>query len=115
MSRNEQREFFGPFLGLVVFLVGIGLLGLTFAMAYNLFSTPPDQALGLEPGKPLNINDAGRSGIAILYRVLMLLVMCIISSLIASRGIKLYGALRRTLDPVNEAPTPAPEADEKSA
>ncbi len=109
MSKHESREGWGPFVGILIFLLGVGLLLLTFSLAYGMFTTPPEVALGLAPGKTLNVNDASRSGIAMLYRVLMLLVMCIVSSLVASRGIRLYGAMRRPLEKVEileEEPSP---------
>lgn len=84
----------GAFLGVFTFLGGIGLIGLTFSFAYTLFNTPPETALGLRADQPLDANVTGRLLIGILYRIVLLILMCIAGSMIATRGIKLYGASR---------------------
>ncbi len=89
---REYRDPFGSILGILIFLAGVGLLGLTFWIAYGLFKVPPAETLGVKPNTPLNVNEAGRSLMQMLFRMFMLLVMCIVGSVIANRGIKLYSA-----------------------
>lgn len=61
-------------------------------MAYDLFSVPPDQVLKLKPGQEINVNDTGQAAFVLVFRMMMLLVMSIVGSVIANRGIKLYSA-----------------------
>jgi len=84
----------GATVGILVFLVGICMLGLTFALAYRMFEVPPAQALGQTQGQTLELNEALRSGVNLIGRILMLLVMCIVGSVIANRGIRMYAAQR---------------------
>ena len=70
-----------------------------------MFSTPPDQALGIQRGKPIDFNDAGTSLAGLLIRMLLLLVMGVVGSLIANRGITLYTE-SRGLKLVQEEATP---------
>lgn len=77
-------------LGIFVFLAGIGLLLATFKVAWELFTTPPHQALGLVPGQAININNVGPTLVGLIMKVLLLLVMAAVGSLIANRGVHLY-------------------------
>ena len=85
-----KRDVFGALLGLAVFLGGIALLLFTFKIAYGMFTVPPAEALGLGQGKPVDLGNAGSSFVGSLLRVLLLIVMALVSSLIANRGIQLY-------------------------
>lgn len=80
----------GKVVGMLTFLGGIALLLVTFSLAYRMFSVPPDQALGLKRGETLDVGMAGQSLASILVRVLLLVVMALAGSLVASRGISLY-------------------------
>lgn len=82
----------GSTLGLLVFLAGVGLIAVAFWQAYVLYSTPPSLALGIEAGQPLDLSKAGDRVFALVWRALLLLVMTIVGSSIASRGIKMYQA-----------------------
>lgn len=93
----ESRFKFGAFVGMITFLTGIALLGLTFYVAYQLFQVRPAEALNLTPSKPLNINETGVSLLGILFRIAMLMVMCSVGSVIANRGIKLFAASGGTI------------------
>jgi hypothetical protein len=77
-------------MGLLVFLGGIALLLVTFRLAYDMFTVSPDQALHLEKGQTLDVALAGRSFGVLILRVLLLIVMGLMGSMIANRGIKLY-------------------------
>lgn len=92
-------------LGFVAFLGGIGLLVLTFQFAYEMFRVPADHALGVAPGKTLQIAEVVASFIGVLVRILLLLVMGLVGSLIANRGILLIGHSR----PHHQPPVPGPE------
>lgn len=109
---TEARDKLGSAVGVLVFLGGIALLGLTFSLAFGMFSKEPADALGLQPGKPLDINQTGVMAGAIVFRVLMLIVMCVVASVVANRGIRLYMA-GRGLPPsrpkVKETPSREPE------
>jgi len=91
-------------LGILTFFGGIALLLITFQQARTMFATPAGEALGIQRGKPIDFNDAGTSLAGLLIRMLLLLVMGIVGSLIANRGITLYTE-SRGLKFVNESAT----------
>jgi hypothetical protein len=83
-SSKPQAEFLGRLFGILVFLVGIGLLGIVFSTAWTLFKTPialPPTAAGI--GSVLT---------NLLRQVLFLILMTVLASIIASRGLTLYYA-----------------------
>ena len=84
------RDILGSLLGILVFLAGIGLLLITFKIAWELFTTPPQDALGLKAGQPIDVSKVGSTFIGQIMRVLLLLVMAVVGSLIANRGVQLY-------------------------
>lgn len=88
----DPRDRVGGWLGVLTFLGGVALLLITFKMAYDLFSVPPDQVLKLKPGQEINVNNTGEAAFVLVFRMMMLLVMSIVGSVIANRGIKLYSA-----------------------
>ena len=81
---------FGTLVSLLVFLGGIALLLFTFRTAYEMFTVPPTRVLGMEKGQPVDLGSAGSSLVGSLLRVLLLIVMALVGSLIANRGIQLY-------------------------
>jgi uncharacterized membrane protein len=74
----ETRDRLGGWLGILTFLGGVALLLVTFRIAYDMFSTPPDQVLKLAPGKEINLNETGQAAFFLVYRMLLLLVMSIV-------------------------------------
>lgn len=86
---RPHREFVGSLVGLLTFLGGVALLLLTFKLAYSLYTIPPEKALGLK-GKTVDLQVSGASLVEILVRTLLLVVMGLVSTLIANRGIALY-------------------------
>ena len=59
-----------------------------------MFSVPPSQALGVRQDAPVDFAKTGESFVGVVGRVLLLLVMSAVGSVIANRGIKLYGESR---------------------
>lgn len=97
-ATKPSRDFFGSGIGLVIFALGIGLLGLTFKLAYDLFTTPPERALKLSDKKALDLGVAGDSAATLFLRIALLFVMAAVGSLIANRGIALYCGSRQKRD-----------------
>jgi len=89
-STHGKREPVGSILGLLTFLGGVALLLLTFRLAYEMFEVPPADALNIGQAKVLNPATVGNSLTVIVVRILLLLIMGIVGSLIANRGITLF-------------------------
>jgi hypothetical protein len=87
---KAERDWVGALVGLAVFLVGVAGLVVTFYSAFSEFSSPPGRSLGIVEGQTINVNRTANLGYALLSRITMLIMMCIVSSVIANRGIKLY-------------------------
>ncbi|MBS1717439.1 MAG: hypothetical protein JSS72_06880 [Armatimonadetes bacterium] len=87
---KHKRDWLGSLVGMLVFLGGIALLVFTFYRAYALFTTPPQTALGISKGSAIDLAKTGESAFGIFRDVILLVVMSLISSLIATRGIKMY-------------------------
>lgn len=90
MMHAPRRDWLGGLVGIATFLVGIALLLFVFKLAFDTFTEPVTSALGLQPGEKVELEKTGELGIALVVRLVMLFAMCVIASLIASRGIKLY-------------------------
>jgi hypothetical protein len=100
ISRITRGDWPGKLLGMLVFLGGIGLLLLTFRLAYEMFAVPPEDALHVGKGQVLDWALAGQSFAVLILRVLLLVVMGLTASFIANRGIKLYSdCIRRHAQP----------------
>lgn len=105
-TRNDAP---GAAIGLLTFLVGVGLLLFTFQLAFGMFSVPPEHVVDTGPGKTVDLAKAGDNLASVFFRILLLLVMSVVGSVIANRGIRLYNAARAI-----EAPEP-PERHEAPA
>lgn len=78
-------------LGIVTFLVGVALLLLTFKLAYDLFSVPPGTVVATSADKGyVDLGKSGENLVAIVVRVLLLIVMGLMGSLIANRGVSMF-------------------------
>jgi len=96
MKQNTKRWVFEPisqwvsrYIGMFVFLLGIGLLGFTFYTSYQMF---------LHSTEILPVKAAVSEMILhIVWRVLLLLAMGLISSVIALRGADLFSAVHQKL------------------
>ena len=91
---NHGRDWLGSIIGILVFLVGISLLGLTFKLAYDMFSIPPSQAMGLTAGSTATLAKTGTSFATVLIRIFLLIVMALMGSWISNRGIAFYASSR---------------------
>jgi hypothetical protein len=93
--RIEQRgAIAGSVLGVLTFLGGVALYCLTFKLAYTMFSTDPMILFGVTKNKPLDLNGALATGMWVLVRILLLMVMAIVSGSIVKHGIHLYADSR---------------------
>ena len=106
-SAHGKREPVGSVLGLLTFLGGIGLLLLTFRLAYEMFEIPPSDALNIGQAKVLNPATVGNSLTVIIVRILLLLIMGVVGSLIANRGITLFTHSRGIHVPKEKKEDPA--------
>jgi hypothetical protein len=96
-KREHSGSGVGGFLGILVFLGGIALLLLTFKMAYDMFYQDPAQALGLRGQQAIDLPKAGTNLAGVVIRVLVLIVMGIMGSLIANRGVSLFAGSRSSI------------------
>lgn len=94
ISIKARGSISGSLLGLIVFLAGVALLAFTFNLAYGMFMVPPQDALGVQKDQPLDLGRAGQSFVGVLIKVLMLVVMGLVGSMIANRGVTLFTGSR---------------------
>ncbi len=97
MPSGTRGDLIGRIMGMLVFLIGVGLILLVFYIAYELFHQPPAQALGLKlTGDPkkdaaaLNYVHLGAQITGLLLHLAYLFLMSIAGSLVANKGINLY-------------------------
>ena len=112
MQAPVHRDIFGRIIGMLVFLMGVGLLLWVFITAYRLFNTPPENALGLSfTGNPKSDPPPMKIGTQfawLLFRIAYLALMSVAGSLIANKGVNLYfSALQGS--PVHFSPRPRSE------
>lgn len=88
----HKTDLFGRILGIVVFLAGIVVLAVVFVMAYHFFTSPDShiQIARQAKSQEAPTTQLGISALSMLARILALIVMTIVGSLIASKGIHLY-------------------------
>lgn len=80
----------GRVLGILVFLVGIGVLVTVAVVTYRLF-TASTSCLQVTPGAPSGATaQLGTSAIKMLYQIALLIVLCLAGSLVAARGLHLF-------------------------
>ena len=100
---NRRRDGLSSAIGILVFLAGVGLIGVTFWQAWDIFSKAPQFNMGIESGKAVDFGVVAISLSRLIVRVLLLVVMAGIGSALANRGVKLYASA-----PVVEAPRHEP-------
>ena len=95
----HRSDFIGRIVGIVVFLGGIALLVFVFVLAYGFFTSAGN---GLAPvhssGGAVQpaATQLGREAVRLFVQIGLLIVMTIIGSLLAGRGIQLYFAAARS-------------------
>jgi hypothetical protein len=91
---RAKTDPFGATVGILSFLAGVTLLALTFYAAYQMFTVPPHEAMGIQANKSVDFAKTGDSFIRLLERVVLLVVMAGVASALSNRGVKLYAASR---------------------
>lgn len=90
----HRNDLLGRIIGMLVFLIGVGLLILVFYSAFALFTAKPADALGLkiigDVHKDPNMTVIGSSFAWLLIKLFLMFPMSIASSWIAQKGINLY-------------------------
>lgn len=78
-------------LGVLTFVAGVALLLVTFKLAYNLFTLPPDNVISYSvKDSAVDLGKSGNNLATIVVRVLLLIVMGLMGSLIANRGVSMF-------------------------
>ena len=95
------------FLGLLIALVGLAMIGSAFYLAYELFRVPPSVLLKIVPGEVMDFGQTVQLLMQVAIRVVMLVLMAAFGSMFANRGIKLYEADRKSRPPKDEKPAPS--------
>lgn len=114
-SNDTTARVSGAVLGIIIFLIGVALIGYVFVAANRLFNEPPPQLStaavpspavaareavdAAEKGAPASapsdaVMQMGSTLTQFVKQVLVLIVMCIAGSVIASKGIQLFFASR---------------------
>lgn len=110
MTANHPRpDVPGRLLAYVVFLLGIGLLCAVFSLAWSLFQSPvPGLNLPVKSGAatPPAAN-IGAALTAFVRQLLLLAVMTLAGSVVASKGVQLYFGTTQANAPRHETPPPA--------
>lgn len=90
----RRHDLFGRILGIVVFLGGIGVLAFVFLTAFHFFNSPIGHLqTSAEPKSAIPATaQLGTSALRLLVQIALLVVMAIVGSLIAGRGVQLYFA-----------------------
>ncbi|MCX7801021.1 MAG: hypothetical protein N2109_11845 [Fimbriimonadales bacterium] len=84
----------GGLVGILVFLLGVGLLLYTFRLALDILAVSPREAIGLKSGEPADIVRSGQNFLGLVQNVLVLTLMAAVGGLVSARGVRLYGASR---------------------
>lgn len=114
MSSGYRGDLSIRVLGATIFLVGIGLLGFVFYLAYGYFKMSPEQALGLVfTGNPKLDPPAMKVAINFGWAVVKIagmFVMVIAGSVLSQKGINLYFSAVRggAVDTIPKVSSPPP-------
>ncbi|MCZ7579217.1 MAG: hypothetical protein M5U21_00115 [Fimbriimonadaceae bacterium] len=110
-TSKPTSDLMGSLIGLATFVGGIALLVVTFQLAYAMFSVPPEVAIAGRTKETIDPTVAGQSLVVIVVRVILLLVMSVVGSVIANRGIRLYVSCRSLGASHTEKPHKEPAAE----
>lgn len=93
---HTERSGVGITLGVITFLVGVALLLVTFKLAYDLFTVPPGNVIAssTKEGEVIDLTKSGDNLATLVIRVLLLIVMGLMGSLIANRGVSMFTGSR---------------------
>jgi len=92
--REPPIQIAGRFLGIVVFLVGIAMLGLAFSLAYRAFNDP-DTLISMRDLTSDTATMPILVYLRIALRLILLFAMGYIGSLVAARGANLFFSAKR--------------------
>ena len=94
MSSGTRGDLTGRLIGMLVFLVGVGMLIWVFSIAYALFTSSSAAALGMhitgDPKKDPGVALIGTNFGWLLFRIAFLFIMSLSGSFISQKGINLY-------------------------
>jgi hypothetical protein len=91
----QKRDLLARVIGLLVFALGIAILVVSFVIAYRLF-TSPSAGLVVAPSKPgAVVTNLSNSALTTVRQIGLLVIMVLVGSLVASRGIQMYFAGER--------------------
>ncbi len=96
---SKGRDSLASFLGVIVFLAGVTVIGLALWQAWQLFSLTPRDSLGLETGKPIDFGSVLQHFGQVLIRILLLVLIAGIGSTLANRGARMYASGHRPHTP----------------
>lgn len=113
-TKHGRADALGLVVGFLTFLLGIALLLFTFKLAYDMFSVNPEIAMQAAKNEGIDVARAGESLASVLARFALLLIMAIVGSTVANRGIKLYVSAR-AVAPLTPEPHPIETPEPKSA
>lgn len=88
----RRRDYLSALIGLVVFMLGVGLILFAFKLAFDLFQVSPGVAVGVTGSKEVNLNTTIASVIQIIVQIILLVLMAVFGSMVANRGIRLYSS-----------------------
>lgn len=93
-TREPAIQIAGRFLGIVVFLVGIAMLGLAFSLAYRAFNEP-DLLIPMQDLTRITATMPSLVYLRIVLKLVLLFAMGYIGSLVAARGAYLFFSAKR--------------------
>lgn len=87
-----NRDITGRIIGSIVFLLGIAILVFVFVLAYGYFTAPGGgiQITQSHGSSAAAANQLGTAATKMFIQLALLVVMAIVGSLIAARGIQFY-------------------------
>lgn len=94
MTSGNRSDIIGQVIGMLVFLLGVGLLIAVFFWAFKLFGAKPDEVLDLtftgDPKKDPTVAVIGSRFGWLLMKIAFLFIMSLAGSMVSQRGINLY-------------------------
>lgn len=87
----RSGDLVGRIVGGILFLAGVGILVFVFVLAYGYFNSP-NSGVAFAPANATTpaTSQLGASAIVMLVRIGLLIVMALVGSLLAGRGMQFY-------------------------